>query len=302
MEALTEEQIAKLPAIRDKWMAIGLNTQPADRAKAEEGVRLAYEIAGLEVPKDFYWVQSPWEGVQKQAELRAGSNDPKKMKSFLGDWWQGLLGGNLWAGWLSWRYAYADLGHPELCKELNGLVKVAENAGWWWAFDEAVILTERASTLKLDPQNRLHSEVGNAIEWPDGEGIPVWHGTQLPATPEEILGWSIEEILAHSNTEVRRCAIEIRGWDNFVKESNFTAVDSADDPGNPAQKLELYDIPRQIFDVDIRVLLCTNGSPERDGRRRRFGLTVPATCKTAVEAAAWTYGLDEKDYAVTRRT
>jgi hypothetical protein len=51
------------------------------------------------------------------------------------------------------------------------------------------------------------------------------------------------------------------------------------------------------------VLLATNGSPERDGTRRRYGLPVPADMDTAVHAAAWTYGLDAVQYArLARRT
>ena len=46
----------------------------------------------------------------------------------------------------------------------------------------------------------------------------------------------------------------------------------------------------------MRVLLCTSASPERAGTRRRFGLTVPADCTTAVGAAAWTFGTDEATY------
>ena len=61
------------------------------------------------------------------------------------------------------------------------------------------------------------------------------------------------------------------------------------DPGNPGNTITLYDVPHQIFDEPVRVLLCTNGSVERDGTRRRFGLTVPARIDDPIAAAAWTY-------------
>ena len=35
LNQLTPEQEATLPAIRDKWLAIGLSTAPAERARAE---------------------------------------------------------------------------------------------------------------------------------------------------------------------------------------------------------------------------------------------------------------------------
>ncbi|NJN23047.1 MAG: hypothetical protein HC812_20060 [Leptolyngbya sp. RL_3_1] len=52
---LTPEQEALLPVYRDKWMAIGLSTEPCDRSAAESAARAAYEVAGLEPPKQFVW-------------------------------------------------------------------------------------------------------------------------------------------------------------------------------------------------------------------------------------------------------
>ncbi|MFE7773644.1 DUF6745 domain-containing protein [Streptomyces sp. NPDC057445] len=43
----------------DKWRAVAAATGPADRAAAEEGVRLAYRTAGLEEPGRFVWTDSP---------------------------------------------------------------------------------------------------------------------------------------------------------------------------------------------------------------------------------------------------
>ncbi len=51
----------------------------------------------------------------------------------------------------------------------------------------------------------------------------------------------------------------------------------------------------------MRVILVTNGTPERDGTRRRFGLTVPADIDDALDAAGWTYGLTGREYATTQR-
>jgi hypothetical protein len=42
--------------------------------------------------------------------------------------------------------------------------------------------------------------------------------------------------------------------------------------------------------------LCANATRERDGTRRSFGLTVPAGCRTALAAAAWTFDIPEAEY------
>ena len=44
------------------------------------------------------------------------------------------------------------------------------------------------------------------------------------------------------------------------------------------------------------MLLCRNGTRERDGEYRRFGLTVPASITDPIAAGAWTYDLNPSDY------
>ncbi len=43
-----------------------------------------------------------------------------------------------------------------------------------------------------------------------------------------------------------------------------------------------------------------NGSLEPDGSRKRYFLLVPPTCRTAIEAVAWTYGLTAEEYGNLR--
>lgn len=59
IEKLTPEQEALLPHYRDKWLEIGLSTEPLDFEKAKEAACLAYECAGLEPPSQFYRFESP---------------------------------------------------------------------------------------------------------------------------------------------------------------------------------------------------------------------------------------------------
>ncbi|MEU3300026.1 DUF6745 domain-containing protein [Streptomyces sp. NPDC006678] len=47
----------------DKWRAVAAATGQADRAAAEEGVRLAYRTAGLAEPERFVWAASPRAGA-----------------------------------------------------------------------------------------------------------------------------------------------------------------------------------------------------------------------------------------------
>ena len=61
---LTPEQAARLPEFRDKWLNIGLSTEPVDRAKAELAIDELYESVGLEKPKLKIWMKSPPQTVE----------------------------------------------------------------------------------------------------------------------------------------------------------------------------------------------------------------------------------------------
>jgi hypothetical protein len=63
LDRLTPDQEVQLAAVRDEWRALGLATGPADRLRAERGMRAAYVAAGLPPPALFLWVRSPLEGV-----------------------------------------------------------------------------------------------------------------------------------------------------------------------------------------------------------------------------------------------
>jgi hypothetical protein len=177
-------------------------------------------------------------------------------------------------------------------------MQVAQNAGWWWPYQGAVVLSARPTAVHLDKQGRLHCETGPAIVYPDGWGVYAWHGTRVPADLIEKV-WGLGEIFAEPNSEIRRCAIEKIGWDAFIEESGLKVIASAPDPGNTPHHIALYDLPdtlSDLFDVDARILLCTNGTIEPDGTRRRFGLPVPGHHTDPVAAAADLYGWPVEAY------
>ena len=59
IEALTPEQEARLPEFREKWRAIAMSTEPADRSRTEEAIERAYQCAGFKPPKRVVWGDSP---------------------------------------------------------------------------------------------------------------------------------------------------------------------------------------------------------------------------------------------------
>jgi hypothetical protein len=69
---------------------------------------------------------------------------------------------------------------------------------------------------------------------------------------------------------------------------------TAADPGNPGQDLSLYEVPERLSGSRVNLLVAVNGTTERDGTRRRYGLTTPAEIRDPV---AWTYQLTKDQYA-----
>jgi hypothetical protein len=194
---------------------------------------------------------------------------------------------------------------------LGALSRVVAETGWLIPMRGAVIAGARPVVLHRDARGDLHNPVGLALAYPDGWGFYAWHGRCVPRWV--IVAPSTEAITAEKNVEVRRCAIESLGWDRFIAEAGLVPVTAGHgkdlmaacvpDPGNPGQHLVLYDVPERLWGSRIRLLMCTNGTPERDGSRRRYGLTVPAHISDPVEAAAWTAGLGKHEYAgMVRRT
>ena len=64
---LTKAQKERMQEYVRKWTEIGLCTDPADRPRAEAGIRLAYQAVGLPVPERIIWCGSPISGALARA-------------------------------------------------------------------------------------------------------------------------------------------------------------------------------------------------------------------------------------------
>ncbi|WP_285496901.1 DUF6745 domain-containing protein [Actinomadura sp. NBRC 104425] len=197
--------------------------------------------------------------------------------------------------------------HPAEGRRLDVWATVARSCGWWWSGEDVCVVTERPAVVRAEPlpgglhgQRRLHSEDGAAVRFRDGWGVYSWHGTRVPSWV--VTDPTVERIHREDNVEVRRSAIERIGWDAYIEQAGLRLVAEAADPGNPGCVLRLYDVPWGSGGTG-RVLLAVNGSVDRDGHRRRYGLSVPAGFDDPVAAAGWSYGLTRAQYAqLARRT
>jgi len=188
---------------------------------------------------------------------------------------------------------------PEQTRQFALWATAARSCGWWWPREDVCVVSERPVTMHTevwgeDGEVRLHRPDGPALRYADGWETYAWHGTQVP--PWVITDPSVRRIEQETNIEVRRCAIEHLGWASYIDQAGLRLIASAPDPGNPGSELHLYDLRKRT-----RVLLAVNGSVERDGHRRRYGLTVPGFLEDPIAAAGWTYGLSADQYSLLAR-
>ncbi|NNG97442.1 DUF6745 domain-containing protein [Gordonia araii] len=211
--------------------------------------------------------------------------------SELSAWWD-----RVWLARLICETTFAGISDTS---RLTAVAALTAAVGCWWPMDGAVVVVERPTVIRCDAMGCVHGEDGPALIFADGYAVYAWHGTAVPADMIHAESWSVARILAERNLEVRRCAAEHMGWGEFLTRAGAQLVAEAPDPGNAPHRLELYDLPDEILEAyprDVRVCLCTNGSLERDGSARRYGIVVRADLDDPVEAIADSYGVSAEVY------
>lgn len=185
--------------------------------------------------------------------------------------------------------------HPG--QPLDGHVLIGRSAGWWWPFEQVVILTERPCALAMarDEQGRLHQSTGPVVGYPDGWAVWAWHGVRVPRQvierPDTI---TVEQVRTTRNLEARRVLLERYGLDRYLRDADATLV-QVDEYGR-LWRCELPD------DEPLTIVEVVNATPEPDGTSATYLLRVPPTMRTAKEAVAWTFEMAEDDYHPAMQT
>ena len=284
IDKLTASQEAALVEYRDRWLKIGLDTNPANRAEAEAAVRLAYECGGLPPPKIVVWLRSPLEGavgaamfahhaVSERAAPRAQvwAQVWDQVRAQVGDQVSRAGYGQHDANWLSFYEFFLDQCGLDAPNKLRGLMSLARSCGWFWPFEGAVILTERPVALHRDERNRLHREDGPALQYSDLFALWRWHGVTVPRDViESPQGITVQRIKTEPNAEVRRIMVERYGHERYLRESNAELVDSCADD----HKLIGMRTAKLWRIGDITMLDLLNSTPEPDGTTKRYVLPI----------------------------
>jgi hypothetical protein len=168
-------------------------------------------------------------------------------------------------------------------RQLDMWRDIAQSCCWWWCYENYVIVSERPTVVGMDDAGRIHGATGPAIAFADGWQVHAWHGTRVPKEWIEKTGsLPVSSALTWPNIEQRRAAAELLGWKRVLSELSPRVIDRDIDPVI-GELLEI-DLPEAAQSRFLRVL-CGTG--------REFVLPVPREMRTALQANAWTYRLED---------
>jgi len=273
IESLTPEQEARFGEYVEKCIAIGTNTDPVDFEQAKSAMCKSYRLVGLKEPTKFHVVDSPMAAIDLIQSI-----DPSKSRS---DIFNEMCYGSMDISWLSLYKFFIEVVGLDL-KKITGLLELTNHTGWYNAYEDVVVFQHRPEYIRFDEDNRLHCETGPAIRYRDGYSVYSWHGVRVPAEwIENKESLTAKIALTWENVEQRRCACEILGWVKVLSSLDYKVIDSDPDPMiGDLLEVDIPEIGRERF---LQVV-CGTG--------RTFALPVPPKMKTALDANAWTYGVE----------
>lgn len=166
--------------------------------------------------------------------------------------------------------------------------EIVASCGHYWPNRHFIMVSERPQAIRRDDAGRLHCETGPSVDYGEAFRIYSWHGTTIPADWIENKGkLDARTALKWNNVEQRRAACEIIGWSRILAELHAKRINKHDNP----QVGELVEVtlPGSGKERFLRVM-CGTG--------REFALPVPRSMKTAIEAQAWTWGIDANEFQI----
>lgn len=273
IDKLTPEQEAKLDVYRDKWLKIGLSTEPCNFEESKKYAKLAYEAAELTPPAEFMLTDSPLDCNKKLAEIGLD-----------GDY--AYCFGCHDASWL----AFYDFFHTECGVDLsilNGLWGLAKYCGWWVPFEKLCVFQHRPCEIHMNDRGLLHREDGPTVLYRDGFSVWSINGVrvdeQIVMRPETM---TVKQIEGEDNAERKRVMIERFGVSRYLSESEAKLLDADHEGARQGAAARCLIETSQ----GEKWLYGTDGSTKRG-----YYIPVPNEAKTCQEAHNLIAGFNESN-------
>ena len=307
--SLTQSQSDRMVEFSDKWIKIGLSTEPANRTEAEAAIKQMYASAGLVQPRKIVWCGSPlsqgltrsiiltkgvWASVGDSVRDSVWASVGASVRDSVRDSVGASGYGQHDANWLAfYEYFRIVCGLDRQTDAFIGHIRQSQSAGWYLPHANICWVSERHHLLLRDEQGRLHCASGPAVMYPDGWAIYAWHGVRVPEhIIEQRDELTVEQIMAEPNTEVRRVMRNLYGNDRFLIDAGAKELDASVNHGARLLSLRLPGDP-----VDIRMMELTCPSTGS-----KYFERVPPDTATAMDGLAWRFQVKPAEYEPTQQT
>jgi hypothetical protein len=107
---------------------------------------------------------------------------------------------------------------------------------------------------------------------------------------------TVEEVLGHTNQEVRYVGMKIVGFDRIMKHKNCKIIHKDEKKGQV-----LFTISG-IFEEPVAYVKVVNSTAEPTGEFKNYFLCVPPEVKSCKEAVAWTFRMTADEYMPSQET
>ena len=339
IERLTDEQVAQLPVYRDKWLAIGLSTEPLDLEKAKSAAIKAYKLAGLKPPQRVFHFQSPMSAALGASILKNGvhSKAPVGAQVSAQVWAQvrdqvsAQVGDQVWAQVSAqvWAQVRAQVGAQvraqvgaQVRAQVRDQVYGPHDAHWLGFFEYFKNEIGIAGCGRLDGLIDLAQHCGwwapyenavilqdrpAAIRWDDQQRLHNETGMAVEYRDGfGVYSWHGTRIPGEwldGKTLTPQIALT---HDNVEQRRAACEILTWEVILNElnATTIEKDADPEvgELVEVDIPDIGRERFLRVRCGTGRRFALPVPPEMTTALQANCWTYGIDETEFNPEVRT
>jgi hypothetical protein len=178
IDSLTPEQEAMIPVYVDRFLKIGLSTEPTDKTAAEAAVNKLYAYfnkldGSCQLNPQFVWTDSPMQAARIAAQYTKGSEDVTQAE--IQEQASSATYGSFEAYWVS-TWAFIDEQLPVTKDELASIAnEIVQHCGVYWTFENLVVMSPKPTVIHM-VNSKLHNAKGPAISYPNGHAIYAFKG------------------------------------------------------------------------------------------------------------------------------
>ena len=313
---ITPDEKRRLDEHSRVWIGRIMRTETCDRAELTRSIEDLYRVSGLKRPRVVIvpsplvmayaygaaasiWYQrrtATHTAVHTATRAAVAESAAVACRRIGGDlglacaaqWSRVYQGGAYWGAYECYLSSFRDVLGLKLPVHTKYAIweRAAINGTFRIMHEEFCIVSDFPELLKVDDQHRPHCADGPSHRWRDGWELYYWHGVRVPDEWIRDKKLDAKTALTWTNIEQRRVACEIVGWVKILDKMNAKRIDRHPDP--QVGELVECEIPDSGAERFLRVL-CGTG--------REFAICVPKTVRTAMEAQAWTWGLDLSEFS-----